>query len=92
MIAAKIAQRVHALLETNAMTLGSFTFSVPVSRIYREEDLWYVFVEPDSVIEKQGQFYDVLNDIEEQIEKEDHENVLIVPLQPRSSTPAAPRT
>ena len=53
-----------------------------------EEGLWHVYIRPDRGVERRGQFYDILNDIEEKCERDEHQNVMLVPVKPER-TPAS---
>jgi hypothetical protein len=77
----ELCQIVTDTLRSHIGALGDYKFQVLLEMSFRdEEDLWHVFIQPDKPVRQRGQFYDLLNDVEEQVEKEHRENVMIVPV------------
>ena len=70
--------------------LGNYQFHVVQDGVFQDEgDLWHVVISPNRRIERRGQVYDVLNDVEEEIEAEHSINVMIVPVKPEQENSAS---
>ena len=52
-----------------------------------EEGLWHVFIENTTGRDVRGRFYDVLNDVEEWIEKQHQVKVMLVPVKSETAAP-----
>ncbi len=85
MNATRIAELVQDLLAERARTLGDYAFSVPTDMMFCDDDnLWHVFVMPDQPVPQRGAFYDVLNEIEETLEKRHGVRTMLVPVTPET--------
>ena len=86
-----LSKIVHESLQKHTRGFGNYRFEVVLDSVYQdEEQLWHVPIRPDRVVERRGAFYDLLNDVEKQIEQDHQINVMIVPIRPVQETSASP--
>jgi hypothetical protein len=62
--------------------LDGVTLDVEEQGIYKDQYRWYVPVRPSVEPQRRYQFYEVLTDIEEELEDREHLKVLLVPADP----------
>jgi|GEM_PF-3006666 len=82
----EIAKAVEKLL-CNRTQQFNVKLTISPDVIYQDEDgLWHVLVEHVEPIGARGQFYDVLNEVEEEFKEAHQENIMIVPVKPERKT------
>ncbi len=69
--------------------LGDITFSVLEEEVRRERYAWYVPVLPSRQPEKMFAYYEVLAEVETEIDEKEHLNVLFMPVIPEEAAVAA---
>jgi hypothetical protein len=85
----QINEVVLSSLRAHAGDIGDCAFKTVGAPMEREPDFWRVIVRPDRPIRRMGALDDVLNDIEEEIEKEHGLNVMIVAINPEETEASA---
>jgi len=86
----QLAAMVESELSNRTRQLGSYRLTVAKASSFRdEENLWHIFVEVDQPIPQRGQYYDILNDVEELFQTKHQESVMLVPVKPRSASQAS---
>ncbi len=69
--------------------LGDITFSVLEEEVRRERYAWYVPILPSKQPEKLFAYYEVLAEVETEIDEKEHLNVLFMPVIPAEVAVAA---
>ena len=69
--------------------LGDITFSILEEEVRRERYAWYVPVLPSRQPEKMFAYYEVLAEVETEIDEKEHLNVLFMPVIPEETAIAA---
>ncbi len=69
--------------------LGDITFSVLEEEVRRERYAWYVPILPSKQPEKLFAYYEVLAEVETEIDEKEHLNVLFMPVIPDEVAVAA---
>ncbi len=86
----QLASMVEEELDKRIRPLGDYRVSVAKNLSFQDgEQLWHVFVSVDRPIKQRGQYYDILNDVEEFLETQRNENVMLVPVKPESASQAS---
>ncbi len=60
--------------------LGDITFSILEEEVRRERYAWYVPVRPSREPEKIFAYYEVLTEVETEIDEKEHLNILFMPI------------
>ena len=76
-----IPQLVLERLNQAVKSLGDYRFAVMEKQVFQDEDhMWHVPVHADRPLKERGRLYDLLNDVEDEIEKDTAQPVLIIPI------------
>ena len=69
--------------------LGDITFSVLEEEVRRERYAWYVPVLPSRQPEKMFAYYEILAEVETEIDEKEHLNILFMPVIPEEAAVTA---
>ena len=77
-----VSNEVKSRLRSHTAEVGDYEFDVPTDLVRQDADYWYVPILPNRNIENKNVFYDVLNQIEDELEQEYHVQMMLVPVAP----------